>query len=688
MSEHPDYGCHYTWDWLTEHLNNKSLQYIRDRIESLDREVEFQEEEQTVKRDLPRLYALKGFLTHSCGVINKCLIKEGRDFLEKALRECGDSNLGYRYVIISNLKHIVKDHGKKLEYANKLKEISNFDDSDILQEVHAMQAYAAGHFHLRQRCIEHYKKAGKSRAEWCFGLALANEKNNSHSPSKSSSEKWQEILVLLDDAIRLDESYIDAKLKKAKIIFCLEKSEHANTILQGILKDHKDSLKIKEEVALAYAKYEQEIAIDLLKECYNTNNQRQKSLRGLGVLYENLWNSSRSLENLELSIKYRTELVDKTDNSKIFDLTCLADTLLQKYNKKNEKIETIYTKIIDELNEKQLNTSSEIETCYQLAKYYRVLNIENEEITYLGKIFEKDGEAKFENNSKTLELIDKAKKRLQQLIEKDHPKSFEFKVWLMKSEEEYQGAIESLDRKVKEEGIKDLDKQFVLKEKASCYVDWIQNQRTSPEINRALLNDLEGVMSKIKVGDESKLNYIHKLIPEHKDTKKMKFHFGNFIKNIQDIKQTDKELYLELIKEAKLVLDRTIHYLYIVAVPDGNKTQNTFYPNISEFKNKTDDERLESLVKKLKGIFWRGMNKDELLNIDLLAKIPQLKEFNRYFAFGKYQWYDKFQQIRGLGSHKPVHIVENSLETLDQIQEIAIEATFYAASVFRFVKTI
>ena len=102
MSEHRGYGCHYTWHWLTEHLRNKPLRYIRDRIESLDREVEFQEEEQTAKRDLPRLYALKGFLTHCCGETegNKYLIKEGRDFLEKALRECGDSNLGYRYVCL------------------------------------------------------------------------------------------------------------------------------------------------------------------------------------------------------------------------------------------------------------------------------------------------------------------------------------------------------------------------------------------------------------------------------------------------------------------------------------------------------------------------------------------------------------------------------------------------------------
>ena len=211
MSDKRDNGCHYSWNWLTEHLKNKPLQYIRDRIESLDREVVFQEE-QTVKRDLPRLYALKGFLTHRRGETegDDKLLKEGKDFLKKALSECSANNLGYKFVIISNLKHITTANEKK-QYANKLQEVCSGDDDVLMQEVHAMQAHAAGHFHIRKLCIEQYEKAGKSQAEWCFGLALANEKNNSYSPLQSKLNEWQEILDLLDDAIRLDQTYIEAK---------------------------------------------------------------------------------------------------------------------------------------------------------------------------------------------------------------------------------------------------------------------------------------------------------------------------------------------------------------------------------------------------------------------------------------------------------------------------------------------
>ena len=159
---------------------------------------------------------------------------------------------------------------------------------------------------------------------------------------------------------------------------------------------------------------------------------------------------------------------------------------------------------------------------------------------------------------------------------------------------------------------------------------------------------------------------------------------------MQKSDQIDKSLYSELIKEIKLVLDRTIHYLYMVAKPDGDPTQNTFYPNISEFKNKTNnEERLESIVKKLKGIFWKGTKKVDLESIDLLKEIPQLEEFNRYFDFAKYPWYDQLIEIRNPVSHKPSRVVENIVESnLDDIQENVIKATLYAACVFRFVKTI
>ena len=125
-------------------------------------------------------------------------------------------------------------------------------------------------------------------------------------------------------------------------------------------------------------------------------------------------------------------------------------------------------------------------------------------------------------------------------------------------------------------------------------------------------------------------------------------------------------------------------------MPDGDPNKNTVYPNMIEFKKEKEEERLESLVKKLKGIFWRRMKKEESNKIDLLSRIPQLKDFNRYFENDNYKWYETMVSIRGAESHKPVCIVKDKLGALnlEEIQKIAIDATFYAACVFRFVKTI
>ena len=691
MSEQQrDYGCHFTWGWLGDHLKNKTLRYIKDRIESLDREVEFQEDK-TVQRDLPRLYALKGFLTYHRGKTegNDEWLDEGKDFLERALEECGTGNLGYKYIIVSNLKCISTSREEKLEYANNLMDICSGDGNDdcIMREVHAMQAYAAGHFHLRKLCMEHYEMAGTSQAEWCFGLALVNEKNGLH---------YQTVLELLDHAIELDKSYVEAKLKKAKILFLLEKREKADRILKEILKDHKNSLKIMEEVAMAYSRNNPQKAINLFEECYNTNNQRQKALRGLGSVYLTLWNNSTRDKYLDLSIKYRSELVSKEDNSKIFDLTNLAESLLCKYSfKKDEKmkkdLKRIYSRITRELNKKQLNTDSEIETCFRIAKYHKKMNNETEEIKYLGNILGKVGEAKKENNSNTSQNISMAITRLQELIEKKHEKSFQIKIWLLKYEEKFDEAIEFLEEKEEEEGLKELYKEILLKEKANCYVDWVQNEKTEPGRIRSLLQNVEVAVSNIKTGDESKLDYIYRFIPEYDDTKRMKVNFEKLITKLKDIDSIEDSLYSELLREVKLVLDRTIHYLYMVVVPDGDPQQNTSYPNMSEFITcKTDDARLVSLEKKLKSIFWRGTKKAEGVKIDLLGILPQLKDFNRYFVSSNYPWYEDLHKIRNLSSHKPDVIVSGSLKALgeEKLMEMAINATFYAACVFRFVKTI
>ena len=139
------------------------------------------------------MYALKGFLTYHRGKTedNDEWLDEGKDFLERALKKCGTENLGYKYIIVSNLKRISTSREEKLEYANNLMDICSGDGNDgIMREVHAMQAHAAGHFHLRNICIEYYEMAGRSRAEWCFGCLLytspsPRDKRQSRMPSSA-----------------------------------------------------------------------------------------------------------------------------------------------------------------------------------------------------------------------------------------------------------------------------------------------------------------------------------------------------------------------------------------------------------------------------------------------------------------------------------------------------------------------
>ena len=219
------------------------------------------------------------------------------------------------------------------------------------------------HFHLRSLCIEHYVKAGTTRAEWCFGLALAHAHSEPGSklasnPDKSSGKRFWLFLKKQSDSTNPMSKLIQRKQRFS--LSLLERSEYADIILQQILQDHKDSLKIKEGVTSAYQKDKPQLAINLFKECYNTNKQRQKNLVRLGYFVSlSIWKRSRNLANLELSIKYQIEVVGKEENSKIFDLTFLAGILLQKYvcHTKNNKIKNdlkkINSKIAKELKKKK-----------------------------------------------------------------------------------------------------------------------------------------------------------------------------------------------------------------------------------------------------------------------------------------------------------------------------------------------
>ena len=209
-----NHGCPFSWEWLKDNLKDKSQRYIRDRMESLEREIAYQEDDGP-KRDLPRLFALKGYLTYRYAQVEgNQLQNDGINYFKRALKECQEQNHGYKYVILKCLKHVGNDEDKKAEISFQQTKI-NFDDQMLIHEVYAMEAYVAGHFHLRDICMKRYEKAGNSRAEWCFGMALVKEKHFSQNPS--SGQLWK-ILDSLNKAILLDDTYVEAKLKKSKFL--------------------------------------------------------------------------------------------------------------------------------------------------------------------------------------------------------------------------------------------------------------------------------------------------------------------------------------------------------------------------------------------------------------------------------------------------------------------------------------
>ena len=74
-------------------------------------------------------------------------------------------------------------------------------------------------------------------------------------------------------------------------------------------------------------------------------------------------------------------------------------------------LKKINSKIAKELKKKnQLNTNSEIQACYTVAEYNKTMNDETREIKYLRKILDKVGEAKIEDNRKSLKTIEQKTK--------------------------------------------------------------------------------------------------------------------------------------------------------------------------------------------------------------------------------------------------------------------------------------
>ena len=351
MNSLQDHGCHFTWEWLIDHLSTKPQRYIRNLMESLNRE------DDGTGRDLSRFFALKGYLTYRYAEVegDNDLQNEGIRFLERALEECQEHNHGYKYIILNCLFHIENDPVQRDEIFSQIERI-DLEDEMLNREIHAMKAYAAGKVQLRQICIDNYEKAGTSVAEWCFGLALVLE----HNAHEGNGDGYRRCIELLNTAIRLDDNYVEAKIKKAKILGGSSNTnevDEARDILESVLRNRRNSLKIKEAVADAYRQFDKERAIELLRECLEDNENREKTLRRLGLTY-------RLIERVEIG---------------------------------------------------QENLNTKIQVNYKISLFYKEFPEGKKEVEYLQRVIDESNVAKQEENFRDLKFVNKARKRLDQL---------------------------------------------------------------------------------------------------------------------------------------------------------------------------------------------------------------------------------------------------------------------------------
>ena len=173
------FKCHFTWDFIN--LEKRTKLYLRDRINTIDKELPAQigepSEQQQWKRNFPQLYSLRGFLYVQ---LYQKTENGGDEFLEyaensltKALEECKEKNVGYKAIIYADLIHLKQMPKSVDELIKKYNALS--ENIENHPEVLAMKGYAASFFHSYNDAINFYEEAlAHTRTpEWVFGLALA-----------------------------------------------------------------------------------------------------------------------------------------------------------------------------------------------------------------------------------------------------------------------------------------------------------------------------------------------------------------------------------------------------------------------------------------------------------------------------------------------------------------------------------
>jgi len=288
--------CHFNWNIIDP---TKPNWFFEDRIQKIETDLKQD------TRNIPQLYAIKGFLqtlyyekrrdqAYNDPELDQ--LKSGAETsFTRALNNTEQTNKGYRAVVLANLvffhtKH--EEHQKAKAYLKDYKSLFIESPADH-PEVLAMKAYGLSHLLKRNEAVSVYQQALESQAnepkpaEWYFGLALAIENKK----ISFNANDLSNIQSLLEKALQIDPNYYYATLKLARISW-KRSSETARPFVESQIKNVIESVPKKQEnvaileeaasVLLLILNIEN--AKNIYNECLELAPDSQKALRGIGDL--------------------------------------------------------------------------------------------------------------------------------------------------------------------------------------------------------------------------------------------------------------------------------------------------------------------------------------------------------------------------------------------------------------------
>ena len=717
--------CYFTWQWTD--CTNKSKDFLKNEIDEIEKTIKFEEIDK--KRNLPQLYALKGYLLTQVDVTIKKNLQDAEDCFEKALENCKENNEGYKKVIYGSLTHL---QDLKVEVNKKI------DQSNA--EVLAMQAHAAAYLQNYQEAIDFYEKAlkeekegpdKKETPEWLFGLALALIHKNVGRNNKFYSEK---IECLLRHAIQLDDSYHLAKLKLAKNLLSSRKEygdEEIFDLVNPITKENKlkenelkeneskeneskeNEMEIRkkvtflEEAANVIKDFKTETLRDIKKaeeiflDCYKTKEYSQKTLRGLGVLYSKLWKKKTGDkkqqgnevddEEIEKHLTDAIKYLEENATGKHFDIILIANQhrkAYEYYNKhEHEKVtyhkkecEKLYGQLIDQLKAGKFDAKSKLEMCYKLSKFYKTFSDGDKEKEYLKQTLHCASKGTEEDNFEDLKCVGLAQGRLLELADglKNDSEKYKGKSDVFKLCGDIERSIFYLKEVVKVSGEGSQEIKF---EEAQLFLSLIKKKKKYGLDDEQTMNETETKIGLIE--DKERKEKLEIEFQRMKIDKLFTHDIVNDLKedrlNLEN-KPTMKSIFAVLDK-SKILLERCIAYINQKVFPEVTNKKSYLYQ--IDFKT---CERINTIDTKFKKEYKWSKGEKKFSSI-----LPQLaKSFTEFLDVTMHPYLPIFIEIRNKGQHdfetnQIALLLEKCPSVADQ-KELTRKASNYAVEVWNCVK--